>query len=60
MFDRLLESAAGRTLASYASAFGLGLDVVQVDQLQLLPGAGGVITQAEPARLRGEAEEGGP
>lgn len=48
MFDRLLESRAGRTLASYVSAFGLGLDVVQQEQLNLLPGTGAVITQAEP------------
>lgn len=50
MFDELLESTAGRTLASYVSAFGLGLDVVQAEQLELAPGTGAVITQAQPAR----------
>lgn len=49
MFDTLLESSIGRTLASYVSAFGLGLDVVQQEELNLLPGTGAVITQAEPA-----------
>lgn len=48
MFSDLLESSAGRTLASYASAFGLGLDVVQQDEVSLLPGTGAVIRFAEP------------
>lgn len=50
MFDRLLDSSAGRTLASYVSAFGLGLDVVQQEELNLLPGTGAVITAAEPVQ----------
>jgi len=53
MFNALLESDAGRTLASYASTFGLGLDVVQLDQLDLPPGTGAVIVSAEPVELRG-------
>jgi len=60
MFDQLLESAAGRTLASYAAAFGLGLDVVQVEQLDLQPGTGAVITRAEPAELQNDTGESGP
>ncbi|MGI8626006.1 MAG: DUF881 domain-containing protein [Geodermatophilaceae bacterium] len=59
MFDQLLESAAGRTLASYAAAFGLGLDVVQVDQLDLAPGTGAVITAAEPAGLQDDPGDSG-
>lgn len=60
MFDQLLESAAGRTLASYAAAFGLGLDVVQVESVELLPGAGAVVTVAQPARLQNNRGERGP
>lgn len=56
MFDQLLDSSAGRTLASYAAAFGLGLDVVPEQQLDLLPGPGAVLRQAEPAALLGRAE----
>ena len=52
MFDQLLESAAGRLLASYAAAFGLGLDVVGSDQLDLLPGTGAAVTEAQPVELR--------
>jgi len=53
MFDDLLESSAGRTLASYVSAFGLGLDVVQAQQLDLPPGTGSSITLAQPAQRFG-------
>ena len=60
MFDQLLESAAGRTLASYAAAFGLGLDVVQVESVELLPGAGAAVTAAQPARLQNNRGERGP
>lgn len=56
MFDQFLESSAGRTLASYASAFGLGLDVVPNDQLDLLPGTGGVVNRAEPVELRSDSQ----
>jgi uncharacterized protein YlxW (UPF0749 family) len=52
MFDQLLESSAVRTLASYASSFGLGLDVVPADQLDLLPGTRAAVTEAEPVGLR--------
>lgn len=48
MFNDLLESNAGRTLASYVTAFGLGLDVVQSEQLDLPPGTGSSITVAQP------------
>lgn len=54
MFNDLLESNAGRTLASYVSAFGLGLDVVQSQQLDLPPGTGSSITLAQPAGLLGQ------
>lgn len=63
MFGQLLESAAGRTLASYAAAFGLGLDVVQVETVELLPGPGAVVEAAQPARLfdrRNDGAERGP
>ncbi len=61
MFDQLLESGAGRTLASYASAFGLGLDVRPDEQIELLPGTGAAVGQAEPVPLRGERRgRGGP
>ena len=52
MFDQLLESSAVRTLASYASSFGLGLDVVPADQLDLSPGTRAAVTEAEPIGLR--------
>ncbi len=55
MFDQLLESAAGRTLASYVSAFGLGLDVVPEEQLDLPPGTGAVVIEAEAVELRADA-----
>ena len=59
MFNALLDSDAGRTLASYASAFGLGLDVVQLDRLDLPPGTGAVVTSAEPAGFRGDPSGAG-
>ncbi len=59
MFDQLLESGAGRTLASYASAFGLGLDVRPEDQIDLPPGTGAVVARAEPVGLRGVPPQGG-
>ena len=60
MFSQLLESAAGRTLTSYAAAFGLGLDVVQVETVELLPGPGAVVEAAQPARLFNDRGERGP
>lgn len=61
MFDQLLESGVGRTLASYASAFGLGLDVRPEEQIELLPGTGAAVGQAQPVPLRGERRgRGGP
>ncbi len=61
MFDQLLESDAGRTLASYASAFGLGLDVRPEEQIDLLPGTGAALGQAEPVPLRADRRgQGGP
>ncbi len=53
MFNVLLESNAVRTLASYVTAFGLGLDVVQAEQLDLPPGTGSSIAVAQPAGLFG-------
>ncbi len=58
MFDQLLESTAVRTLASYVSAFGLGLDIAPMDQLDLPPATGAVVTEAEPVELRGDARSG--
>lgn len=57
MFDRLLESSAGRTLVSYASAFGLGLDVRPQEQIELLPGTGAAAGRAEPVGLRADRRE---
>lgn len=59
MFDQLLESGTGRTLASYVTAFGLGLDVAQRDEIDLVPGTGGVLDQAEPAGLRRDSRPRG-
>lgn len=50
MFQRLLDSGTGRTLASYVSAFGLGLDVVTVANLGIAPGSGTTVTYSEPLR----------
>lgn len=60
MFDQLLESGPGRTLASYASAFGLGLDVVPAEQLDLLPGSGSGVSEAQPVELVDRGRDGPP
>jgi len=58
MFDDFLQSGTGRTLASYVAAFGLGLDVRANDQLDLLPGTGAGLSQAEPVGLRAGSGRG--
>lgn len=52
MFRDVLESPAGRTLTSYAAAFGLGLDAVADDEIDLPPGTGAAVVNARPAPRR--------
>lgn len=59
LFPGLVDSETGRTLASYTSAFGLGFDVAQAEELALDAGTGGPVRYAEPAGLRA-APEGTP
>lgn len=55
MFRDVLESPAGRTLTSYAAAFGLGLDAVADGEIDLPPGTGAAVVNARPAaRRRGD------